>query len=204
MDISAFIWDLGGVLVRTQDYSSRQKLASRFGLSRFELEELVFNSDSGTKAQLGQISAVQHWKDITEPFQLTPAEFIEFQNNFWGGDRLDESLVNTIRSLRPRFKTALLSNAFSDLREMISHQWNIDDAFDEIVISAEVGVQKPDARIYEITLERLKVRPEQAVFIDDFPQNIQGARDLKLESIHFTNPTQTLEELEVFLHNKRQ
>jgi putative hydrolase of the HAD superfamily len=203
MDIQAFIWDLGGVLVRTEDYSSRQELADRFGLSRIELEELVFNSESGTKAQLGQISALQHWKEITRPFHLTPAEFIEFQEDFWGGDHLDASLVNTIRSLRPRYKTALLSNAFSDLREMITHRWMIDDAFDKIVISSEVGVIKPEARIYNLTLEHLKLRPEQAVFIDDFPQNIQAARDLNLATIHFKSPEQTLKELEGIIHINR-
>lgn len=203
MDIHAFIWDLGGVLVRTEDYSSRQKLADRFGLSRCELEELVFNSESGKKAQLGQISALQHWKFITRPFQLTPGELNEFQENFWGGDRLDETLVDTIRSLRTQYRTALLSNAFSDLRDMISQQWMIDDAFDEIVISSEVGAMKPAARIYKLTLEQLNVRPEHAVFIDDFPQNIRAARDLNLETIHFKSPEQILGALEGLLQNKR-
>jgi epoxide hydrolase-like predicted phosphatase len=202
MDIHALIWDLGGVLVRTEDHSSRQKLADRFGLTRFELEELVFNSESGTKAQLGQISADQHWKDITRPFQLTLPEIIEFQEFFWGGDRLDETLVDTIRSLRLQYKTALLSNAFSDLREMIFQQWKINDAFDEIVISSEVGVMKPDASIYKQILEQLSVRPEQAIFIDDFPQNIRGARQLNLKTIHFRSTEQTLEELERYLQDK--
>ena len=96
MDICAFIWDLGGVLVRTEDFSSRNNLASRYGLIRSELEELVFTSRSGTRAQLGKISADEHWESITRPFHLHPVELTKFQEGFWGGDRLDESLVELV------------------------------------------------------------------------------------------------------------
>jgi len=55
------IWDLGGVLLRTEDWQPRQQLADSLKINRRDLEWLVFDSPSALKGQLGEISADQHW-----------------------------------------------------------------------------------------------------------------------------------------------
>lgn len=200
MGIQAVIWDLGGVLLRTEDYAPRRALAQRFGMTLAEIEEFVFSGESGNRAQLGEISVEQHWENQRRALGLTPAEMQDFQAEFWGGDRLDAGLVAYIRRLRGAFKTGLLSNAFSDLRRVVTETWKFADAFDAMVISAEVGLVKPDPRIYQLALERLGVPPEAAVFIDDFSRNVEGARAVGLYAIHFKNPGQALHELENLLN----
>ncbi len=110
-------------------------------------------------------------------------------------------LVDYIRSLRPRYKTALLSNAWSDFRGVLSERWKITDAFDEMVISAEVGIVKPDARIYRLALERLQVAPHELVFVDDFIENIDGGKAVGLHTIHFRTPQQAIEDLSKLLNS---
>lgn len=195
MEIQALIWDLGGVLVRTEDYKPRQEFAEKIGLTPFELETLVFSSPSGIRAQLGEIKAEQHWQNISRQLELTEVEIAQFQKVFWAGDHLDTTLVHTIRDLRIHYKTALLSNAFSDLREMVTYKWKIEDAFDQIIISSEIGIMKPDLGVFNLALNSLGVNAKQAVFIDDFLQNIQGARGLNINTIHFQSTDQTLTEL---------
>ena len=199
MAIKAVIWDLGGVLLRTEDFSSRQALADRMGKSRDELEDLVFNGDSGDRAQLGEISVAEHWENIRRRLGLDEAGIDEFQRQFWDGDQLDVELVDTIRSLRGRYKTGLLSNAFSDLRQVVTSLLNFSDAFDEMVISAEVHLMKPDPRIYQVALQRLGVAAQEAVFIDDLLRNVEGARSQGLHAIHFRQRSQALAELEQLL-----
>ena len=199
MGISAVIWDLGGVLVRTEDASARQSLAERLKMSRSDLEKLVFNGESGWRGQLGEISIDEHCENVRRLTGQGVDSMGEFQRLFWEGDRVDYELVDYIRTLRGRYKTALLSNAFSNLREFVQTVWKFDDAFDEIVISAEVGLVKPDALIYRLALERLGVEPEQAVFIDDIFENIEGARQAGLHAIHFRGPGQARGELEKLL-----
>jgi epoxide hydrolase-like predicted phosphatase len=70
--------------------------------------------------------------------------------------------------------------------------------FDETVFSAEVGMAKPDARIYQLILNRLGVEPQEAVFVDDFIENVEGARHLGLHAIHFKNSPQALAALQEF------
>ena len=148
MAIKAVIWDLGGVLLRTEDFSSRQALADRMGKSRAELEDLVFDGDSGDRAQLGEISVTEHWENIRRMLGLDAAGISEFRRQFWDGDQLDVELVDTIRSLRGRYKTGLLSNAFSDLRQVVTELLNISDAFDEMLISSELHLMK--YKLYQI------------------------------------------------------
>ncbi len=62
MTIKAIIWDLGGVLVRTEDQAPRTALADRLGLSRQELEQTVFESEMGLRAQRGEIDPVGLWE----------------------------------------------------------------------------------------------------------------------------------------------
>jgi putative hydrolase of the HAD superfamily len=195
MAILATIWDMGGVIVRTEERTSRQQMAARMGMSYEDLTDLVFYSQSAYLASLGKITTIQHWDTVRTTLKLPDEEFARVPDEFWGGDRLDIDLVNSIRSLRPHYKTALLSNAWDDLRDMLVNRWQISDAFDQIIISAEVGVMKPDPRIYQIALERLQVKPSEAVFIDDFEENLEGARNVGLQTIHFRSPAQALAEL---------
>ena len=75
----------------------------------------------------------------------------------------------------------------------------IADAFDRIVISAEVGVTKPKAEIYLLALQQLEVSPSEAVFVDDFIENVEGARAVGMSAIHFRDPESALDELKHLL-----
>jgi epoxide hydrolase-like predicted phosphatase len=164
------------------------------------LENLVFSGDSGDRAQLGEITVDEHWENIRRILGLDAARIGEFQRQFWGGDRLDGELVDYIRRLRGRYKTGLLSNAFSDLRQVTTTMLNISDAFDEMVISAEIHLMKPDPRIYQYALRRLGVAPPEAVFIDDMLQNVEGARSQGIYAIHFRQRAQAWVDLERLLN----
>jgi putative hydrolase of the HAD superfamily len=88
----------------------------------------------------------------------------------------------------------LISNAWSGLRDFFIRN-RIEAAFDLLVISAEVGLMKPDARIYRLALEKSASLAEESVFIDDLPANVEGARAVGMTGIQFKTSGQTLEEL---------
>jgi putative hydrolase of the HAD superfamily len=204
MNIQAVFWDLGGVLVRTEDHTTRENLAVRLGISRTELENLVFAGESGNRAQLGEIKSEQHWQNLGSNLGLSIEEMVIFQRDFWGGDRLDTALVEYIRSVQTRHKIGLISNAFSDLRHIITDDWNIEDTFDDMTISSEVGIMKPDPRIFQMALERLDVHPQESIFIDDFTYNVDGARNINMRAIRFQTRDQTLSELENLLNESQR
>lgn len=193
--IRAIIFDLGGVLVRTVDFSPRQKLAERYGMTLDELMRLVFGNEAGERAQRGLVTIEQHWEYVRQSLGLSTDELSDFKNNFWGNDFLDLELVNTLRRLRSNYRTALLSNAFDDLRWLVSEKLQFADAFDEMIISAEVGFMKPDPRIYNLALERLGVDANEAVFVDDMLRNVEGAQAVGMLGILYKNTPQVLADL---------
>lgn len=190
---------MGGVIVRTEDRAGRAAWEQRLELEPDQLDHEVFESQESRRAAVGEAAAEDVWRGLAERHGLTREERSELERDFWAGDTVDRDLVEVIRGLQPQYRTALLSNAWPDLRDLIENQWGFADAFDEIVISAEVGLAKPNPEIYQLTLGRLQVDPEQAVFIDDFQENVEAAREARLHAIHFHSPEQALRELFVLL-----
>lgn len=191
-EIKVVFWDLGGVLVRTEDRSKREQWEQRLGMEPRQLDRLIFGGEMGRKAALGQASVEEVWESVRQELDLSLDEREQLARDFWQGDDLDEELVAFIRGLRARFQTGLISNAWLELRELLEGHWHIDDAFDDLVISAEVGLVKPDPAIYKLALERLNVEADQAVFVDDFTQNIAAAADVGMHAVHFTDPEQAV------------
>jgi epoxide hydrolase-like predicted phosphatase len=200
VSIKAIYFDIGGVLVRTIDRTPRSRLAVRLGMTPEALEELVFGGESGRKAQLGEITAEQQWAYVCQQLNWPQADGRDLESEFFTGDRLDIELVDYIRSLHGRYKTGVISNALSNVRSAIEDKWHMTDVFDAIIISAEVGVMKPDARIFHIALQSLGVQPAEAVFVDDFAHNVEGAQAVGMHAIQFRSPEQVCTELGMILH----
>ena len=200
MGIRAVFFDLGGVIVRTEHQAPRQHLAERLGMDYDDLVRLVFESETSRMASVGKVSSEEHFAAVTRRLKRDASEAASIREEFFAGDVVDRELLDFIRSLRPRRKTGVISNAWSDLRDYIVKQ-GFSDAFDRIVISAEVGVVKPKAEIYQIALEQLGVSPGEAVFVDDFIENVEGARAVGMSAIHFKEPETVIEQLKKLLEN---
>ena len=198
MSIRAVIFDLGGVLVRLEDDEPRAALSLRVGKTTAELEKIVFGKTS-IQASLGKITARQHWQAVMRALDLPESDLEQTYAQFFGGDKVDNALIDYIRSLRPHYKTALLSNAWDDLRQLLHDTWQIEDAFDEIFISAELKIAKPQAEIYRLALETLGVAPQEALFIDDTEKNVIAARALGMHGIYFEDKAAVQAELERLL-----
>jgi len=198
MSIKAVIWDIGGVIARTEDLGPRDQLAAELGVTRDRLNYLFFSGPEGTRAQMGQITVPELMTYIRSELSLSPTEYPDLRERFFGGDQVDPVLVDFIRALRPQYKVGIISNAWSQLLDLLD-SWEIQDAFDVIIGSGDVGAMKPNPRIYHLALDGLQVLPHEAVFVDDFIENIKGAEALGINAIHFQNTPQALGELKKFL-----
>jgi len=182
--IRGIIFDIGGVLVRTIDPAGRALWEQRLSLPPGGAEASVLNSPTGHRAQRGEITDADLWQWVQEELQLGD-ELEQFRADFWRGDAVDPKLIDLIQRLRPRYRTAVISNATDALHATLAH-YGLGELFDVIVGSAYEGVMKPDAAIYTRALERLGMRPSETVFIDDAPGNVAAAAALGMHAIHFT------------------
>jgi putative hydrolase of the HAD superfamily len=185
---------LGGVIVRTEHQAPREHLAERLNMTYEDLSKAVFESESARLASIGKLSTEQHWAGVVVRLGRPASEAKTIREEFFAGDMVDRGLLNSIRALRPTYRTGLISNGWPDLRAYIE-QHQFEDAFDALVISAEVGLMKPAPEIYRLAAERLRVQPGQAAFVDDTLANVEAARALGMRGVLFTDPRQALAEL---------
>lgn len=112
-------------------------------------------------------------------------------------EQLNPRMLALLKRLRPVYKLAIISNASS--RAAMERKFRLSRLVDLLVFDDEEGVSKPGACIYLLTLERLAVRPEEAIFVDDKIENVEAARHLGMHGIHFQNARQAVAEIEAAL-----
>ena len=110
----------------------------------------------------------------------------------WNGIFAGEITANIelVRSLRtrPGLKVGLLSNTNTLHYEYLRRRMPILSEFSYIYVSHEMGCRKPEAACYRYVLRKMEVRPQRAVFVDDYPENIAAAREVGMRCIHATGP----------------
>lgn len=200
-DIKAVIFDMGGVILRTRDFGFREAVARRLGTTRKEMEQVVFLSSSAKQTEMGKISDEQHWQNVLRHFEQPQEDYRQIYRDFFAGDEIDLEMITYIQTLKPKYQLGLLSNAWKNARETITVMHSYLHLFDVSIFSAEVGLRKPDAPIFQLILNQLGIQPHQAVFVDDFPENIAGAAALGLHAVHFQERDQALANINALLKN---
>ncbi len=182
----ALIFDFGGVFMKTVDHEPRLYWDRRLNLSPGSVERIVHGSESWRQAQLGLISLNDYWADVAGQLAITPDETQQLAHDFYSGDQLDTEMVALAQQLRANgHPVALLSNDSLALLNKLQGL-GIVDLFNPLVVSAQIGVMKPDPRSYQTVLDRLQRPAPEAIFIDDMPANIAGATALTIRGIHYT------------------
>ncbi len=202
MPIRAVIFDFGDVLIRTEAPSGQRKWEKRLGLPEGGLAKGVFESEVADRSMVGRATEAEVWEYVAVNFGLDDEQLAELQRDFWSGWRLDTELVSFLGNLRPHYKTAILSNAWPGTREMFTEILKLDQAVNEMIISAEEGVAKPDHRIYQIAVGRLGVQPDEAVFVDDLIENVQAAQAFGMWGIQFKSTQQAIAEVQEYLDGR--
>jgi epoxide hydrolase-like predicted phosphatase len=181
----AVIFDFGGVLMKTVDYSPRHQWDDRLSLPHGSVEKAVHNAESWAQAQIGKIPIKIYWENVAQRLNLSIQQVNQLARNFYSGDQLDVDLIEYIQQLRESgFAVGLLSNHSVELRPRLKNL-NIEKLFDPLIISAEIGVMKPDARAYQTVLEKLDCSADMTIFIDDRQENVDGAAALGMYPVFY-------------------
>ncbi len=198
MAIKALIFDLEGVLLQTADEDLPTTLARRLGRPVEEVRP-AFYSEINDQVDLGHGTQEDFWDHVLESLGLSD-EYRPILRDFYESELyIDPRMLEAVRDYRKRYRTGLLSNYTCDLRGRLETHWSVDGAFDEIIISCEVGIIKPDPAIYRLMLERLGCRAEESVFVDDKQVNIDGAAALGMKTVLFNSVEQGLADLDAII-----
>jgi putative hydrolase of the HAD superfamily len=193
--IKALILDFGGVIVTMPpDAPSARAVAAELGLPVERLMDDLFGHEDWRQALVGVISEEEFTRRVHVRFGLPYSpDHPSTISRIFRDERLSIELLALADSLRGSLRIAMLSNASTALEEqLLRGKFNILDRFDLVINSARVGVCKPDPAIYQLTLERLGVAPEEAIFVDDLAVNVEAAAALGIHAIRFQNEAQAV------------
>jgi len=197
--IKALIFDFEGVIVRTEDYGSRHAWDERLGLPIGSVERAVRHSDLWIQAQLGRITDTTYWRGVAELLYMRGESILELRRDYFSSDRLNYRLLDYIRELRGAgYATALLCNESLRFEDRLC-ELGLRDLFEPVVVSALIGVMKPDPTAYRVVLQELRVASREAVFVDDSLNYVRGAQTAGLHAILFRPETNLRNDLKPYL-----
>lgn len=142
-----------------------------------------YYADLAKQMDQGQISKADFLGKLAEASKLTPQQVEAELNDF----QIDQNLLNLVQDLSKKYKLALLCNASDQILWPIFEQYKFVLYFDQIIISSEVGLSKPDPQIFNLTLTKLGKQPGECIFIDDSFENTTAAEQLGIRSLHYND-----------------
>lgn len=189
--IKAIIFDCFGVFVGNSYKIRVQAMEQADPEKANEMRDINRASDRGI---IGHEEAAQI---MSEVIGISVEQFSAEQVR---GEVRNEELVEFAKTLRPKYKVAMLSNVSSRQRlDARFEPGQLDELFDIVVASGDEGYVKPEPEIYEIALERLGVLPEECVMIDDILEFCQGAENVGLQAIQYLNTQQCITDLQTLI-----
>jgi putative hydrolase of the HAD superfamily len=186
--IRAVVLDIGSVLEVIDDSVFPGPFEQRHGLTPGSVHACAATLPGN--AGLGELTEEQvraHWR---EHLALTGEQVDDLMRDYWRWyvGTLDQRMFDWFAGQRPARKTGILSNSGPGAREA-ERCWGFEEISNDIVYSHEVGLAKPDPRIYALAAERLGVLPHEIVFLDDVEVNVEAARAADWHAVvHVTTP----------------
>ncbi len=202
MAIRAVFFDIGGVILRTENPEPRREWERRLGLQPGQLVKIVFDNPVAQQSTAGEAAESDVWQEVGRSLNLSPQQLMEWREDFFAGDQWDENLLAFIRKLRTRIRTGVISNGWLGAQAAMAKRVNAA-TFDTIVFSGVEKCRKPDEKIYRLALSRLGISPAEAMFFDDFQENVDGANRIGMQAVLFDGPHQAIEKIrKIFMHTR--
>lgn len=196
--IRGMIFDFGGVLGLPQKSEARKVMMETAGVD----EDAFFQSyfDVRMEYDRGTISRREYWEQVLQKLNLQLSKevfetLIVVDEESWVSE--NPEMTTFIQKNRERMeKTAILSNMPKEFVPSILKNFEWIQSFDQLFWSCDVQMVKPEREFYELAAEGLGLDPEMCLFIDDSMANVEGARAVGMEAIHYTDFDSFIEEFE--------
>ena len=184
--IKAVIFDCFGVIL-TDSLQQMYDELSESNPERMQQAEDLLNATAR-----GYLSREDFDRQISGVLGISHEDFIKRK---YSGETRNDQLLSYILELKKKYKTAMLSNVSNQGLMRRFDGSELDKYFDVVVASGEIGFAKPEPQAYEITADKLGVRLNECVFIDDRQEYCDGARGVGMQAIQYTTFAQLKKDL---------
>lgn len=203
MTIETIIFDFGGVIYLTPDTQWMNRWKKILGLKDDpEIAVMLANpneSELMDEICLGNLPEDMIWRTLAEKMNIGASLLKQLQRKASSKKMLNRPMTDLLAELHEDYQTGILSNAGDQTRSLMEDVFGLHKLVEDIVISAEEGVIKPDPAIYQIALTRLKARAETTLFLDDYLPNVQAAQALGMTAVQFVDNDQARADIQAAL-----
>jgi HAD superfamily hydrolase (TIGR01509 family) len=194
--IRCLLFDFGRVISAQKPVALFRSYEIELGLPPASLNRIMFDSPLWEQALVGELQMAEFWQAIGPQLNLdTPAKVDAFRRRYYADEEINQEVVDLIASLAGGYRLGIVSNHPPGLVKWL-RQWQILKFFDTVVSSGEVGVVKPNEKIYLIALKRLGIEAADTLFIDDTEEHVLAAQALGMTGHHFSSASTLIAHLE--------
>jgi HAD superfamily hydrolase (TIGR01509 family) len=194
--VPVLAFDLGGVLFTDGTAEFIDYLHSTFGVDRARAAELLGGA-FGSSYREGKLTRNEFWIAFRRALAL-PASEDDLAARWIDGYQLNEGTLDLVQELSQRYDAYYLSDNVAERVEAVERRYRFLRLFKGGVFSHEVGVRKPDQRIYQLLLDKAQVDAGQVIFVDDKDWALVPAGQLGMKTVLFRNSEQVRRELRRF------
>lgn len=190
--IKLIIFDFSNVCFTLEEPPFLEEFAQKHKLPFQEFEALYLKLLH--QAEVDQLSGKKLWKKILVKYKLKE-DVDSIIKEMMDAKEAHQDILNLAKELRKKYKTAYFTNYNQDYWVKIEQKFDLTPYFDWGIVSYQVKTRKPAVEGFKIILNHFKVKPEEAVFIDDQEKNVVEAEKLWIRTILFRDKNQLLQEL---------
>jgi HAD superfamily hydrolase (TIGR01509 family) len=191
--VTVLVFDLGGVLFSDGTKEFLEDLHRTFGVDIARGGELLHGA-LGSSYREGRLSRNEFWSTFRHVLGLSTSED-ELEARWVDGYHLNEGTRDLIQELSQRYDVYYLSDNVAERVDAVERRYRFLRLFKGGVFSHEVGVRKPNRRIYELLLERTHVEARQVLLVDDKDWALVPAAKLGMKTVLFRDSEQVRHEL---------
>ena len=188
-EIKAVLFDLGSVLVDFDHQRAAERISAFCGKSVLQIYNLFFDSPVTLAFEEGRIPPDKFYQQVKEmlDLKLSYDSFVPIWNDIFFLSAKNRSVYRLINILRANYKTALLSNINFLHYEYLKEHFPVFGVFDNIFLSFEMGLTKPNKEIYKKVIQTLQILPNEIFYTDDRAQLVDSAISLGIKGHLFSN-----------------
>lgn len=198
-EIKCVLFDIGGVLVDWHMSWIISEISKRFKINEYLIENTF--SKHLHELDSGKIEEKTFWYKIAS--DVDSVSLKENTESLWNtyfrkNARINREVINLANKIRENSYTMGIISNIEKITHKVVDDWNVLDNFEYKFMSYQIGVSKPDPRIYRYVIEKLSFEPNQIIFIDDKKSNIDAAKRSGINAIQFTDFPQLKNSLSSF------
>jgi putative hydrolase of the HAD superfamily len=192
--IRSIVFDLGNVILGFGNTLILSRLSRLTSVPPEEFLRFIFKDDLESRFDCGMVSPEDFFRTVQERFAL-PVTYEEFKQLFCDIFTPVPGMEQLVRSLKKDYRLSLLSNTNALHFEFAQKKFPVIDEFGHFFLSYELGMRKPDRKIFQKVIDYYGCAPQEIMYTDDISEYVAAAQGLGIHAVRFTGTMPFVQEL---------